>query len=206
MKDYNNKNSVLIIAAARFEAEATILKLQSIGIVVEFLELGIGALAAVRSIATFDRFNKNQKIFYIGTCGLFGHFTGVELVVPVGVFYSDTAERLGLAYSIKGQYPEFLLNTPPELSELGLRSVDVVSSGAISLEEHLPENLKKTARPLVENLEIYGALPQLISSGLTVYAVLGVTNKIGREAHEEWKAHFRKAAEMTASLIGEMFD
>ncbi len=194
----------LVLAAAEFEVEKSLEVLRAQGQPFDFLELGIGSISAAYCLGFHkEKMSTYDKVIYIGTCGIFGDFEGLQLVRPKKCFYSDPAERFGLAYSIPGQYPVYDLAALSGDSNADLTWVDVLSSGVITLTAEKSPPKLDPSRPLVENLELYGAsrcLASLKNLG-GVYIYLAVTNNIGPSAHKQWQDHYKKADQMTSETL-----
>ena len=93
------------------------------------------------------------------------------------------------------------------LSTLGdrIQSGPVYSPLAISKNSTLSPKLIQAAEPAGENLELFGIAEACAQLGLSWSALGVVTNRVGPEAHSEWRKNFETAAEITADLVCSLF-
>ncbi len=189
----------LIVAAAQFEASPVLKSLEKIGVSADLFILGVGALEAARQSTKLD--TKGRDVIYVGSCGLFDNFNGLELVGVEKAVWLPTCERHGLSYSIKNTNPPVAFSQYPKWSENIERKI-VICSPTISISPKLPELF--IPKNTVENVELYSAANKLIEAK-SLSLLLAVTNQIGPTAHTQWKQNFKNASQVVADFIERNF-
>ena len=192
--------TLLVVAAARFEAEQSLSVLKSVDPTVEFFELGVGPLPAAKAEAALLEKCRGKDVLYIGSCGSFYPFEGLHLTSADEVHWMPPCMRTGIA-----SYPEEFSMKPfqcPE-SPLELPRKSVLTTPSISLVDHFaPEVLSiiPHRNSLTENMELYCVMGALLQAR-SLHTILGVTNQVGPEGSRQWEANFREIAKMTAEFI-----
>jgi purine-nucleoside phosphorylase len=193
---------IFVISAAPFEFEPTCKALSEVGWQPIGVECGIGALAAARNANALAETVKGAAAIYIGTAGVFGAFTAPEVLRVNSVQWQSQAMRAGAAYLVKSLPTEWTLNTAPKwLAPLPIAQVRCATE--ITLVEQtivapLPVKL------VVENLELFSIAEPVLSSAASFGAVIATTNRVGPNAHQEWRAHFVAAANLTATTLAKL--
>lgn len=193
---------MILICAAEFEALPTHKKLLAQGLNADILPFGIGALESAKMARELQELVRDKVTVYLGSCGTFGDFLEPHLVTTHHVSWLPTSYRTGQAYGVKGSDDDITW-TPSDESSPDLPSKRVLCSPGISTSAVLPEGFRK--EEYVENLELYSVAQEVASSSKEFHVILGVTNAIGPNAHEQWKANYQKVAEMTADYCGGRF-
>ena len=188
-----------IFVAASFEAEPLAKLLQTHSLDFTVTPVGIGAIAAATGIEVNAQNARGRHAVFVGTCGSFAPFTAPELITPSRVLWLPTCERAGLSYSIPDTTPEISCENSGPLTST-LREAVVVCAPNISLSALLPASLDGVKT--VENVELYCCYRQLKDNALTLSVVLATTNEIGKNAHQQWKANHKHAAQLTADYLG----
>ncbi len=165
-----------------------------------FALCGIGPLAAAKAAERLADAARNRDVIFIGTAGVFGEFISPYVARAVGVRWLQADERLGHAYAVDGIYPRIPLPTAPPWAT-HLPATEVLCTSTISLDPHLPTAV--TTASCVENLELYSCAGELLASAKSFVALFGITNTIGRHAHQQWQQHHAEAARLTAKFIAE---
>ena len=185
-------NNLIIIAAVDFEF-SPLKKLFPDAI---FFEFGIGALAAAARISAAKSKFENKDILYIGTAGTFSKFENVEVVRASTVAWLPTCQRQNLSYSVE-KNPLLTLNSHSQFASISPRNV--VCAPNVSLVDNLPAEL--TPKNTIENIELYSVASHLLPIAKSFTAVLGITNAVGKNSHEQWKANFKTAANEIALTL-----
>jgi hypothetical protein len=189
-----------ICAAARFEVEPLLLRLQQQGTAHEFFECGIGSLHAARLCERLSPVLQGRDVLLVGTCGTFGSDPHLALVRARLVRWLPTCVRHELAYSVKGVEPDIAL--PPPLALFAdLPARDVLCGPTISLSARLPSGLDPSQT--VENLEAYSVASTLLPSVKSLTILLAITNLVGPDAHAQWLARRDEAARLTAVEVSQ---
>jgi len=193
----------IIISAAKFESEPLVNGLQQRGHTPEMLLTGVGAIAAAKKARSVAEQCRGRDVIFVGTCGAFANFSRVYLIRAHEVLWSPTCERLKLAYTIKDTMPPITLPEPPSYLT-GIPSKKVLCSPGISLVGAVPDNLSTDS--IVENLELYSCIGEIMAQAQSLAVILAVTNLVGSESHLQWKQNFPLAAGMTAEFITQRID
>lgn len=190
--------SISVIAAADFEYRPLLAHTKKLGIPVDFFSFGIGALDAAANARQLATALAGKDVIYLGTCGTFAGFKEVELVTSHEVRWSCLGERLGKAYKIQHTMPAVAIKNQLTWSE-PLASKITLSAASISLDATL--NPKDHSGDFVENVELYSIATYLNAGVASLTPILGLTNAIGLEAHEQWKKNYEAAADLAARFV-----
>jgi nucleoside phosphorylase len=158
--------------------------------------LGVGPIvAAVRTAAVIAR-RRPARVVLIGTGGA---YVGGP---PVGT--AVAASRLGWSYGVAAlglgyvPRPPAPIEPDPELlAALDLPRHAVLTTGAVTTDPDLAQRLADGWS--VEHLEAFGVALACREAQVPFVAVLGVSNRVGPDAHVEWLTH-RDAAQDAARL------
>ncbi len=193
-------SELILVSAAAFETKPLRDLCDGRGLSYQVFETGIGPLNASESIHQLASVCYQKPVVFIGTCGVFGSFDGVELVRPNRVHWLPAGERLGFAYSISGLHKPYSLNG--STSHTKLSEVDVICSPTISIVAG--GTFPDQQRRYVENLELYSCMNGLEKSK-KLLIVLAVTNAIGPDAHRQWRSHHEEAAVKSSEFVIELW-
>lgn len=196
--------TLLVVAAARFEAEQSLAVLKTFDPSVEFFELGVGPLPAAKSEARLFERCRGKDVIYIGSCGSFYPFETLHLTTVDEVHWMPPCMRTGIA-----SYPEQFWQKPYKCPEaiLPLLKKSVLTTPSISLVDHFAPNIVSKLPPihsLTENMELYTVMDALLQAR-SLHTILGVTNQVGPEGSKQWEKNFREIAKMTAEFLQQMF-
>ena len=186
---------MLIISAAAFETkplQAALAQQTS----VDWLTCGVGVPAAAAAVAQAQTLCHDREVLFIGTCGTFAAFTQVTLCRAQTLHWSPTCARLGLSYAVDDT-PPLSLNSSGCYNDLP--AAEVFCAPNISLTNTLPDAQKGAL--CVENIEAYTYLSALRKTARTIDVLLGITNAIGKDAHQQWREHCQQAAALTATYV-----
>lgn len=152
------------------------------------LALGIGLVAATATLARRLAAGDVGRVLLVGTAGALPGGPAVGSVVQGGrLGLGAPAVHLGLGYQP---------GAPPVLVglDLGLPPADVLTQLAVTTD---PGLVARLAPWQVEHMETYGAAWACHAAGVPFGCVLGITNRVGPDAHAEWRAN-RGAVEAAA--------
>ena len=182
-----------VLSAVKFEAEQTLRTLDDLGVVYDYIEVGIGPIHSARSSSSLNL--KGKNVLFIGSCGVFKEDLDVKLVSVSKVIWSPPSVRNGSSELIEGIEPEIRF---PNLSgfSASLEAYICACSPSVTLDENLvPEQPKA-----IENLELYSVAHKLLEAKqLTI--LFGITNKVHSSGRAEWKENFKKIGTMTSDAI-----
>lgn len=190
--------TLLIAAAAAFELEPLTTILTARRLDFKVFTVGIGALEAARNANALAASAANKDVWFLGSCGIFAGFNGVEVVEARSVSWLPYGLRTGKSYKIAGSMPSIPLPSAA-ISQTG-KKVDMLCSTTISLDPFLPVGYDP--KGYAENIELYSITGPVMETCRSFRAIFGVTNAVGRDAHRQWQANYREAAQACAYFIG----
>ena len=109
-----------------------------------------------------------------------------------------TGIRTGISHGVMDWHPTLSLETNQK--EI-LPAKTILTSPEISLTDEIKESLDLGSREdLYENMELY-AVAEALQQAKELTTIFAVTNQVGKEGHEQWKAHFKEAAQLSADFV-----
>jgi purine-nucleoside phosphorylase len=153
---------------------------------------GIGAIAAAVETSRLLRELGPGRVLFVGTCGAYDDRLAVgDLLSAASALATSVEETSGRAYRPDAEprrwsatwrlpFPAHDVAVPP--------AITTSSEGARALARLAP----------VEHLELTGVFAACAAASVPVAAALGVANRVGPDAHAEWK---REHARVSASLV-----
>ena len=193
----------IVLSAIAMEATPTLDMLQRAGIDAEYLELGIGPLAATKALASFALTDPATPLIYLGSCGEFHNATPqplTSLITTDTLYWSPPSVRSKDAMLVEGMCPPRSL--PGVRKDLGLPRLPCFTSPAITLNATLlPEELRSgTHQSGVENMELYCAW-DVLRHAQNLILILGITNAVGAQGHADWMRHAKTCSTLTATFL-----
>lgn len=192
-------HKILVVAAARFEAEPTLKLLDQMKYPYEFFAIGVGCILAAKRCYDLAAKAKGKYTFYIGSCGIFGDFKSPYLVSANIVYWMPTCSRIGVSLDFSKFYPPIKLKE----SSGTLSRFNILTSSSVSLTDKFSLSARgvfKDESVLAENMELYSVAEALNTSN-KLWTILGVTNSIGKKAHSQWNNHHKEVANLSAVFI-----
>jgi len=187
-------NRLIILSAARFEAEPLLDELKRLKIDVGFDMFGIGPIAAAWRAVELAKKYANQNILVIGTAGIFSDFQKIQLVKAQSVEWMPTCVRENLGDLIEGQDPHW--NTRDKnFLDLSLDLINVHTSPCITTSVPSFKDQK-----VIENMELY-ALKPIFEAARGFEAVFAITNSVGPHGRKEWRENLQAAGKITANYL-----
>jgi len=156
---------------------------------------GIGAITAAVETSRLVREIQPVRVLFLGTCGAYdGRLAVGDLVAAASALATSVEEAKGRAYR-----PDAEVRRWSATWDLPLPALDVAVPPAITLTVEGARVLARLAA--VEHLELTGVFAACGAARIPVAAALGVANRVGPEAHAEWKReHARVSAALVAAL------
>jgi nucleoside phosphorylase len=144
---------------------------------------GVGAVAAAAVTARLLCERRPSRVLFVGTCGAYDDRLPVgALLAASEVVAVSQDERAGRAYR-----PGVEVSRWPATLALPLPGHVVAVTPAITTD---PEGARRLAEvAAAEHLELSGVFAACALAGVPVGGALGVANRVGPEAHAEWKRH-----------------
>lgn len=148
--------------------------------------VGIGpvraALGAARQLASA----RPRGVVLIGTAGAYPGGPAVgSVVVARHIGLSTGIAELGLGYTPLAPGP---ITTDETLrARTGLAEVDVLTVEAITTDPGLTTSRARDWQ--VEHMEAWSVAAAAAAAGVPFVAILGISNRVGPDAHAEWRVH-----------------
>jgi purine-nucleoside phosphorylase len=153
---------------------------------------GIGAIPAAVETSRLVRELRPRRVLFLGTCGAYDDRLAVgDLLAAASALATSVEETEGRAYR-----PDAEARRWSATWQLPLPAHDVAVPPAITLTAEGARALSRVAA--VEHLELTGVFAACAAAGVPVAAALGVANRVGPDAHAEWK---REHARVSAALV-----
>ena len=193
-----NLDSIVVVSAASFEIAPLIEKFTNL----KFIHCGIGSFQASYAAAVSQQDLTNKDIIFVGTCGTFNNFTGIELISIKDTLWMDAGERLGSSVSIENLYPQLKLKN---YTFDGLKTKTAITSSALSQSNEIHEKWRTllAKENLVENLELYPFYYYVRKIVRSFSAVLAITNELSPLGRGQWKNNFKQAAHLTGDYLSD---
>ena len=160
--------------------------------------LGVGPLRAAAAMARSLARARPRAVLLVGSAGAYPGGPPVGAVVSGGrLGWCDGASAVGAAYT---PLPPPPLQADADLSaRLGLTAAAVLTVPAITTDPAMVAALAHSAGGpwAVEHLEATAVALACAAAGVPFACALGIANRVGPDAHAEWKAN-RAAAEAGA--------
>ena len=156
--------------------------------------LGVGPVVTAARMARLLATRRPDGVVMVGTAGAYPGGLGIGKACKARrVGLADGAAAMGLGYTPRPPPP---IPCDPRLSaRVDLPEADVLTVGAITTDATLADRLSDGWS--VEHLEAYGVAAACADAGVPFLVVLGIANRVGRNAHAEWLA-WRNAAQSAA--------
>lgn len=179
---------MIIVSAAKYEAEPLLASFPDW----QYIEFGVGIFAAsLAASRNYQRF-VGQDILYVGSCGSFKPFTDIEVVRGDSIAWLPTCERLSASYAVVDT-PVLSLQCRSEFSTIP--SCQVICSPNVS------KQLTHQDKHQVENIEAYAFFYPIHQHIRSAQILLAITNQVGEQAHQQWQANYRQAAEQVREVM-----
>jgi len=175
------------------------------GIDVSAEAVGIGLPAAASGMAARFERSRPRAVILIGTCGA---YDGCGLEIGQVVVGRRVRLVSAAVAAEKGVFPEPLstvFDTDAALFErlcgAGMSAVDVATTLAITIDGGLASTLCRRESCAVEHLEAFAVVQCAASYRVPFAIVLGVANRCGAGAREQWRANQRRAGVGAAAHV-----
>lgn len=183
---------LIIASAACFEVKELLNLLAVKRIPTTFIEVGIGSIKSAQVAARTTSLVAGRSVLFIGSCGSSEALSSDKLISGTTVVWAPPDVRHKESYLVPNAEPGIVLDPLPE--GISIRQEGISCSSSITLRS------EKSAG-VFENLELYSVASAWRSSCRNFWSMLGVTNQLGPNAHQEWKKNFRDVAQLTANFI-----
>lgn len=162
--------------------------------------LGIGQFESLVNFAKLVAIDKPQGVVLAGTCGT---------VNAADVFKTFACQHFAFPKIIHEDLPEFMpraFSTEQTVISKDLPPATVLQNHGVSLDQdkfaqntgYIPIEFPK---PILENMEAASIALACNNYKIPFTAILCVTNAIGPDARNQWKANFREAGTLLAKTL-----
>ncbi len=182
----------MILLCSAWQEEIKYLNASELGNHFLIEALGIGYLDAALNLERIIKKNDLKQIIFLGTAGSFNK-NHDEIVEVESTELLNIGSNLDISYPAKhGRYEVY--KTEKKLSDL--KTCHCLTTAEITKDSAFAELISKKYDDeiLLENLELYGLAKVASEAGIPWNALLGVTNSIGENAHEEWKVNHERVS------------
>ena len=176
----------------------------SIDVVAE--AVGIGLPAAAAGAAKAIRSCTPRCVVLVGTCGVYvrdGRDLGVGAVVrATRIHLASTAAVEG-----RGAFPApmTIAAQPDDALSMAVggsaQPVEVATTLTITTDDDLARRVGETLGCEVEHLEAFGVAAACAADRVPLATVLGVANRVGSPARDEWRRHHESAGKAAADVV-----
>jgi len=157
---------------------------------------GIGALTAAVTTAQLLGAHRPSRVLFLGTCGSYDDRLGLGAQISASeAIATSVSELRGTAFRPQAERTRWTATW-----SLPLPLQPVAVPPAITQD---PEEARLLAQVApAEHLELTGVFAACHAAGIPVAAALAVANRVGPDAHAEWKAnHARASRELVEALV-----
>jgi futalosine hydrolase len=180
-------------------------QLHDLDVVAEAIGIGLAAAAAGMAIAVAT--HGPRCVVMVGTCGVYAN-----RAADLGIGQVVAAHRVRLASSatVEGRaaFPgPMLVGVDPDasltdgLAGESVRRVGVATTLAITTEDALAHRISGTLECEVEHLEAFSAIAACVRLHVPSAVVLGVANRVGSPARDEWLRHHEEAGKAATDVV-----
>lgn len=150
--------------------------------------VGVGAVAAAAGAARLLGEASFERVLFLGTCGAYGEGRPIgDLVAAAEVLATSLEEARGGACRPGIERARWAPGWA-----LPLPAVAVAATPAVTRTAEGARALSALAE--VEHLELSGVFEACAQAGLPCAAALAVVNRVGPEAHQEWKENHARVS------------
>ncbi len=157
---------------------------------------GVGALAAAAVTARLIAERRPDRVLFLGTCGAYDGRLEVGALLAAGEVTATSLELLeGRAYRPGVEVARWTATLP-----LPLPPQVVVVPPGITVD---PAGAARLAGlGAAEHLEVSGVFAAARLAGVPVGAALAVANRVGPDAHAEWRANHARVSRALVEALG----
>ena len=188
----------MIISAVKFEADPVLSLLDNNHISYDFYEFGIGPINAAKSSVKLKESAAGKNTLYLGSAGSFASFSEPYLCRINQVYWLPTGERIGQAKYMEGLHEPLMIKGSGHFE---LPEKKALTSTSVSLNADIKVEALPQKQQLVENMEAYAIVSELIEVVNSLDIIWGITNEVGPHGSEQWSENFKQVAQLTANFL-----
>jgi purine-nucleoside phosphorylase len=169
------------------------------------VDAAVGAARAIAACA--PRF-----VLFIGTAGSYGAAPPIGgVAIARHILLASTAVVRGDGYlpgplitrvTTDARWRRDLVAAGGGVTDATVVVADVATPLAITKAAALTRRLARATGAAVENLEAFGVGRAALRAGVPFGAVLGISNRVGPRAHDEWVRHQARATRAASEVAG----
>ncbi|MBU3917296.1 hypothetical protein KKA14_17320 [bacterium] len=164
---------------------------------------GVGYLeSAIQLQSLLFRFTDIKKVIFCGSAGVYPGVntikTGDVCLCQETILCDSAAEiGLGLYASI---LPRNAIQSNLEIND-SLCSSRVLTTLSLTANDDLAISLRQNTKADLENMELYGIASVCQKHSVLWNAILGITNIVGCNGHQEWSRNFRAMGKLASDFL-----
>ena len=190
---------LLVVSAVPYEAGPTLEMLRQKGRAAGYAAAGIGPINAAKSAQKLKTEAAGRRVIYLGSAGTFGDFAKPYLVTVREVLWLPAAERIGLAKYMPKLHPPVRVPVTG-LSNLPVKTV--LTGTSVSSDDRISPDGPGPCSDLIENMEAYCIVQELLQAAAHLDILFGITNKVGPMGSLQWAENHMNVAKITAEYLG----
>jgi purine-nucleoside phosphorylase len=156
---------------------------------------GVGAVAAAAAVARLLAGDPPDRVLFLGTCGAYdGRLATGALLAAGEVIATSLDEVEGRSYRPEVERTRWAPGWALPLPAFPVAVVPAVTrtaAGAAAL----------ARLAAAEHLELSGVFAACEAAGVPAAAALAVANRVGPQAHEEWRANHAQASRQLLAVL-----
>lgn len=197
---------VLILSAV--EREQKYIKEKSFSKNVILKTVGIGAVEAAINSALLISDLKPQSVYFLGSAGFYP-----ETYLSVGDVALGYIYQFGDLGQVQNHsYKPEIMNREIESSTFCLtdkfsfkvKNCSVITVPSITKNDELSQKIKDFFKTEVEHLEVYSTAKICSDFQIPFFSVLGLSNQVGINSHQQWIENQDLALEHASEVLGKM--
>ncbi|MDH5560230.1 MAG: hypothetical protein OEY59_05185 [Deltaproteobacteria bacterium] len=147
-----------------------------------------------------------KEVLFVGTAGFYGldNKTRIwDLCLAEEVFLIDGAAEMGLA-----KYAKFMEKTGIHSTlrcDWGLNKTKIATTLGMTINPGLSGRIAQNTGAEIENMELYSVAALCQEKEIFWNALLGITNKVGPEAHRQWTENHLGVQKKACELLFQQF-
>ena len=169
-----------------------------------FAPAGVGFVAAYQGLhQLLELYPTIREVFFVGTAGVYASNSTLQIgdyVVVNSAILADGAAEMGLS-----KYASFMANreiTATRVLEVELPSAKVACLLTLTLSSELALQIPKNTGAECENMELYAIALKATEKNLPWGGLLGITNEVGPEGHQQWVENRYKIEGYSFEFLG----
>ena len=167
---------------------------------------GTGYLeSAIQLQSLLHRYPDITQVLFCGSAGV---YPGIKTIQPgdlclcKNTILCDSAAEMDLSL-----YASLMARNPIQSDfelDSSLYSASVLTTLSLTSNDNLAGTLTTQTSAELENMELYGIASVCRKASIQWNAILGITNKVGKNGHGEWKENYKSLGNITAEYLARL--